>query len=296
MHYVLNREDMPETVASNLQAYSWSFSHFFLWRGLRVLFDCGEGMAIRMDSHVFRTEVLALSHSHSDHCRGLIGFIEARAGLKGDNEKPLTVLYPQGSAAMAQWIDPAMALCAHRGIDSVRFHPIGDGGAFSLKGGRQLKAIAVPHQPDDICLAYRIGRMRRRLKDEYRSLPGSEIARLVKTRAKDELEEDWFECELAYSGDTERFDPGFCKGAHVLIHEASFLDSTDADAEKGIHADVSTALQCAVEANVRTLILFHGSRRYETENYIAGIRALIEDKGVKCPVILIRGSYNLPTD
>jgi ribonuclease Z len=238
MHYAINRDAMPESIASNLQAFSWSFSHFFMWRAFRLMFDCGEGAAIRLDSHVFRAEVLALSHSHSDHCRGLIGFIEARAGLKGDNDKPLTILYPEGSTTMAQWIDPAMALCERRGIETIQFRPIGDGDSFALRNGRELKAIAVPHQPGDTCLAYRIGRTRRRLKPEFRSLPGNEIAALAKTRSKEELEEDWYECELAYSGDTERLDPDFCTGAHVLIHEASFLNPEDADSEKGIHAGV----------------------------------------------------------
>ncbi len=296
MHYVINRDAMPENIASNLQAYSWSFSHFFQWRGHRAMFDCGEGAAIRLDNHLFRTDVLAISHAHSDHCRGLIGFIEARAGLKGANEKPLTVLYPKGSVGMDQWIGPAMRLCESRNINTVHFQPFSEGERFSLQGDRELSATAVSHQPDETCFAYRIGRVRRRLKSQYRSLPGTEIADLVKIRPRDELEEDWFECELAYSGDTERLNPEFCSGAHVLIHEASFLNAEDADSEKGIHAGVSTALQCAIEANVRSLILFHASRRYETDTYVAGVRSQIEQIGLQCPVVLIRGSFNLPTD
>jgi ribonuclease Z len=296
MQYVLNRDAMPEAIAGNLQAYSWSFSHFFLWRGGRILFDCGEGTAIRLDSHVFRAEVLALSHAHSDHCRGLLGFLEARAGLKGDNEKPLTIVYPAESAAMTRWIDPAKGLCERRGLEFVTFHPIRDGESVGLRNQRQLTARVVPHQPGETCLAYRIGRTRSRLKEAYRALAGPEIATLARTMPQHELKEDYVECELAYSGDTEHLDPAFCMGAQVLIHEASFLDAADADAEKGIHADVPTALQCAIDANVRALVLFHGSRRYGIDMFIAGIRAQIESMGVSVPVVLIRGSYSVLTD
>jgi ribonuclease BN (tRNA processing enzyme) len=93
MYMLFNADKLPEAISSNLQGYSWSFSHFFLWRAFRLQLDCGEGAAIRLDDHVFRAEVLALSHGHSDHCRGLIGLLEARAGLMGDNDKPLTILY-----------------------------------------------------------------------------------------------------------------------------------------------------------------------------------------------------------
>jgi len=45
MHLLFNADKLPEAIASNLQGYSWSFSHFFLWRALRLQLDCGEGAA-----------------------------------------------------------------------------------------------------------------------------------------------------------------------------------------------------------------------------------------------------------
>lgn len=79
----LNCEHVPEALMESIQGFSGAFSHFFLWRPRGILFDCGEGCGVRMDDHVFRVEVLALSHGHSDHCRGLLGFLEARRLLKG---------------------------------------------------------------------------------------------------------------------------------------------------------------------------------------------------------------------
>jgi ribonuclease BN (tRNA processing enzyme) len=61
------------------------------------MFDCGEGAGIRLDDHVFVPEVLAISHIHLDHCRGLVGFLGVRWGIKGVNNKELGVVYPAGS-------------------------------------------------------------------------------------------------------------------------------------------------------------------------------------------------------
>ena len=58
-------------------------------------------------------------------------------------------------------------------------------------------------------MPYRIGRMRRRLKHEYAALGPAEIARLVRQSPRDTLEEEVFECELAYSGDTLKPAPDF---------------------------------------------------------------------------------------
>lgn len=296
MHMLFNADKLPEAISSNLQGYSWSFSHFFLWRAFRLQLDCGEGAAIRLDDHVFRAEVLAISHGHSDHCRGLIGLLDARAGLKGDNDKPLTILYPKQSFIMDERIREAQSFADRRGMASVAFRAIDDGESFSLRNGRVIRAKAVEHQPGQQCLAYRVGRMRRRLKHEYAILDAAEIARLIRQEPRGTWEEEVFECELAYSGDTLRPEPDFFAGAHVLIHEASFVLPGDADPAKGLHADLQSVVAAARDAGVRNLILFHMSRRYEDDSALDDVRSVIQQSGFGGPVVLIRGSYNLPTD
>ena len=296
MHLLFNVDKLPELIASNLQCYSWSFSHFFLWRAFRLQLDCGEGAAIRLDDHVFRTEVLALSHGHADHCRGLIGLLDARAGLKGDNDKPLSVLYPKQSSSMDNWIQEAQSFASRRGMTWVAFRPLDDGESFSLRNGRVLTAKAVEHDARQQCMAYRIGRMRRRLRREYAALDAAEVSRLVRQAPRGSLEEEVFECELAYSGDTLRPAPDFFAGAHVLIHEASFVLPGDADPTKGLHADLQSVAAAAHDAGVRNLVLFHMSRRYEDDTSLDGVRSVIEQSGFLGPVVLIRGAYNLPTD
>ena len=145
-------------------------------------------------------------------------------------------------------------------------------------------------------MAYRVGRMRRRLKREYAALDAAEIASLSRKEPRGTLEEEVFECELAYSGDTLRPAPDFFAGAHVLIHEASFVRPGEADPAKGLHSDVQSVLAAAREAGVRNLVLFHMSRRYESDSSLDDVRSVIGQSGFHGPVILIRGGYNLPTD
>ncbi len=296
MFLLFNAEKMPEIVASNLQAYSWSFSHFFLWRKFGIQFDCGEGSAIRLDEHVFRTDLLAMSHSHSDHCRGILTLLEMRSGLKGANDKPLTIVFPKDSKPMDQWIVPARDLAARRNLVNVRFFPIAAGDKMPLQNGRILEAIDVVHEKGEPCLAYRIGHQRKRLKKEYEHLDSKQIQALASKLPRSELEEVRYECELVYSGDTERMEPSFYNGAQVLIHETSFLYPEDADKQKGIHTDLKSLLPSVRDGGVRNLILFHSSRRYELDTLKTEIQKIIEDSSLNCPVILIRGAYNLLTD
>lgn len=58
----------------------------------------------------------------------------------------------------------------------------------------------------------------------------------------------------------------------------------------------SEIARLAKEAGTRNVALYHSSRRYTDEEFRTGLESLIAKIGVTCPVILIRGSYNLPTD
>lgn len=314
-----NCTHVPEWLNSNLQAFSGPFSHFILWRGFRVMFDCGESAGIRLDDHVFRVDVLALTHGHTDHCRGLTGFLESRAFIKGANDKPLKIVYPGGYPMMDAWIDPVRAslglppdgdAISSAGIGrtpkeqtsrlaaklAVEFCPVTPGVTLAMRSERELHVTAVEHVKDELCVAYRIGRRRTRLKAEFSGLPPGDIATLKKTLQPGQLQEEYFECELVYSGDCIGLPGGFAREAHALIHEATFLRAEDADSEKGIHSTVEAALICAVNEKARNLVLFHSSRRYSDSELRQGVEDRIKQVGYGNPVFLIRGSFGLPVD
>ena len=295
MYMLFNSDKVPEPIEANLQGLSWSFSHFFLWKGFRVLFDCGE-QAMRLDSHVFRIDTIALSHGHFDHVRGLLGVFELRAGLMGANDKPLRVLFPSGSAMAREAIDDVRHYVTRRDWNHVCFHEMADGDSVELQQGRRLEAIQVEHTSEDVCLAFRVVRDRTRLRPEFRHLSKREIEQLARKGGRDGLLESFVENELVYSGDLVRMDPRFCQSTHVLIHEASFLHAGDRDLDKGLHSTVFEALQCARTATARCLILWHIGRRYELDNLRSTIQSLIEESDYRGPVLVLHGSYQLPTD
>ena len=295
MYMLFNADEVPETIRANLLGLSWSFSHFFLWKGFGILFDCGE-QSLRLDTKVFRADVIALSHGHFDHVRGLVGVLKIRAGLMGATEKPLTVLFPADSELMCPTIEEAQQYVQSKEWDHVEFRGIRSGDCVEISGGGLPDAQQVEHLEDDLCLAYRVVRERTRLRAEYRHLAKDEVQRRVREGGRSLLLESFRENEFVYSGDLIRLDPEFCLATHVLMHEASFLRDIDADPEKGWHSTVERAIRCAVAADARSLILWHVSRRYDDNEVRDGVRELISEIGYERPVLCVRGSYNLPTD
>ena len=133
---------------------------------------------------------------------------------------------------------------------------------MDFRKGYKLEARLVPHVPAERCLAYRVGRLRRRRKPECRSMPRNEIAEIARLGHLDSLQEEFFDCELAYSGDTDELDPEFCRGANVLIHEGTFLNEADRHEDKvSCHSSIEGALRCAAAAEVRHLVLLERVHR-----------------------------------
>ncbi|MBN2269773.1 MAG: hypothetical protein JXN61_04110, partial [Sedimentisphaerales bacterium] len=175
MRLLFNADRVAEDIDNNLQALSWSFTHFLLWRGYRLQFDCGEGAGMRLDDHIFRVDTLALSHGHYDHCAGLLGMLHVRNGLMGATDKPLRIVYPAEAAMMQHWISEAQRFVRGRQLDHVTFCPIEDGQSFELRKGHVLEARRVPHLPDEPCLAFRVGRQCTRRRPEYEHLTTQQV-------------------------------------------------------------------------------------------------------------------------
>jgi ribonuclease Z len=106
---------------------------------------------------------------------------------------------------------------------------------------------------------YRFLEGRRRLKAEFRDRSGPEIVAL-KGQGR-EVTETHEHVVLAFTGDTgPGLEANLFQDADVLIHEATFLHAEDR--EGTAHATAEEALDLAVRANVKTLVLYHVSQRY----------------------------------
>ena len=96
-----------------LRGFSRGMYSNWLWhRPLQLLVDAGEGLQLALGSNVFSPSVLAITHGHSDHVLGLPGLIAARRFGKGAADKPLTIVFPEGShgvQAVREWLGRAYA-------------------------------------------------------------------------------------------------------------------------------------------------------------------------------------------
>jgi ribonuclease Z len=259
-----------------LRGFSRGMYSNWLWhRPLQLVIDAGEGLQLAMGTNVFSPSVLAITHGHSDHVLGLPGFITARKFGKGAVDKPLTVVFPEHSTG----VQAARELLgrAYAGVVfPITWTPLTAGTAVPLGKTRQLEAIAVRHTSEP-CLGYRVVEMRKRLKPEFASMPQAEIEAAARRGTRDDLLEESRHVVFAHSGDAMPIDPAAVANADVLVHDATFLD--EADRREPIHATTEEAIDVGTRANVKTLLLYHLSIRYDRATAIPALRAQVASSG-----------------
>lgn len=247
---------MPDIVGYSRAMYSnW------LWhKPLQLLVDAGEGLHLALGSSVFAPSTLVLTHAHSDHVLGLPGLIAARRFGKGATDKPLTIVYPEGSPGVEAFRELLPKLW--RNVEfPLLWTPAAPGWSQPLDKQRRLEAFGVTHTASEPALGYRVVEVRRKLKAAFASLPQRDIEALAREGRRDELMETVEHVAFAHSGDAMPIDPALVPNATLLVHDATFLDR--ADRREPIHATTEEAFEVAREARVDTLVLQHLSTRYD---------------------------------
>ena len=252
------------------------FSNWLWHRPLQLLIDAGEGAQLALGPNVFSPSVLAVTHGHSDHVLGIPGLVAARKFGKGAVDKPLTIVFPEGSRGV-QAVRDLLGTAYHGVVFPLTWIAAQPGTSVPLGKGRQLEAIPVRHTANEPALGYRVIEMRRRLKPEFASLPQAEIEAAARRGARDALVEDTSHIVFAHSGDAMPIDPALVMDADVLVHDATFLE--EPDRREPIHATTEEALAVAKAANVKTLILYHLSIRYDRATALPKLRAQLTASG-----------------
>jgi ribonuclease Z len=225
---------------------------------LDVLFDVG--VALRSAAAV---GTLFLSHGHADHIGALTTFLGIRA-LHGAR-KPLRVIMP------AEIVDDLQAgLIAMTAlqrwpleIEAIGLRP---GDVYPLRKDLAIHAIKTFHPVPS--LGYLLTRRVDKLRPEFLSLPGSEIAR--RRHAGDDLFERHERHELAYLTDTLisaiEHSPEVLD-ARALILEATFLDSRKSRdaARAGCHVHLDEIVERADSFTTANLVLMHVSQLYQPD-------------------------------
>jgi ribonuclease Z len=252
------------------------FSNWLWHRPLQLLIDAGEGAQLALGSHVFSPSLLAITHGHSDHVLGLPGLVAARRFGKGAVDKPLTIVYPEGSVgvqAVREWLGRAYADV----VFPLNWIAATPGTSVPLGKNKQLEAISVRHTQNEVALGYRVVETRKRLKAEFASLPQADIEAAARQGTRDDLLEDARHVVFAHSGDAMPIDPSLVANADVLVHDATFL--SEPDRREPIHATTEEAIDVGRRANAKTLVLYHLSIRYDRATALPTLRAQVASSG-----------------
>ena len=197
------------------------------------LFDCGEGTfgQICRKFGPFAKEICAnirgifLSHLHADHHLGTMSFIQ-----KHLHNQDLTIYAP---SCLASWFDNYSRLDAGMGkFNFVLLDANYSGGQSTLLS---FRAVPVIHCHESFGI--------------IASFQRSNSSQVIK---------------VAYSGDTRPCKAFVEASMHsdIFIHEATFNDSMELEAEQRQHCTASQAIQCFKASGSKYGILTHFSQRY----------------------------------
>jgi ribonuclease Z len=260
-----------------LKGFSRGMYSNWLWhRPLQLLIDAGEGASLALGTSVFSPSVLAITHGHSDHVLGLPGLVAARRFGKGATDKPLTIVFPEGSKgvqAVREWLGTAYAGV----VFPLTWIGVQPGVSVPLGKDRVLEAIAVRHTASEPALGYRVLEKRKRLKPEFASLPQSEIEAAAREGKREAMLEAVQHILFVHSGDAMPIDPSLAADADLLVHDATFLN--EPDRREPIHATTEAAIDVGKRANVKALLLYHLSIRYDRATAVPALRAQVASSG-----------------
>eukprot|EP00887_Chlorella_sp_A99_P006161 scaffold3.g6161.t1 len=220
-----------------------------------LLMDCGEGSygqlrrrfgAAGADALIARLSCIWVSHIHADHHVGLPAILAARTRLLGPDCPPLLVFGPRPLRR---------ALMAYALLEPMRFQFV----EASAMAAPELVPPGAPAVPEGV--QARIEAMREGMGlSRFESVPVAHCAHayalVLESAAK-----GW---KLVFSGDTRPCEQlvQAAKGATLLIHEATFDDSMEAEAKAKKHSTTADAVTTGARAGAYRTLLTHFSQRY----------------------------------
>lgn len=254
-------------------------AHMILYRQHRFLLDCGEGTQRQILKSGFgfkRLNKILLTHSHLDHIFGLGGLVSTLA--RWESLDGIDIF--GGGATLQRVSDLLFKVVFPYGrtpID-IRLNPI-ISGIFIEDAHFTLSAFPVTHRgPDCLGFVFQEKPQRPFLADKAAALGvpfGPERSLLVQGQTitladgrmiqpDDILGEEVPGTKYVHIGDVGKTDNilEICRDADTLVIEATYTEAEAEMAAQFGHMTAAKAACLAKEANVKSLILTHISRRH----------------------------------
>ncbi len=258
---------------------------------LDLLIDAGDGLTSSLTQKSRKIKNVFITHPDRDHLTGLHQFIQLNA------RKVYPVIhYPKDSGSF-----PALARFLEKfdpHISNVNWRPISNEEVVSIKPNFELKAIKNEHIETDLgvdkSFSYQLFETKRKLKPEFMKLSNTELKELGITKGGDFLTEKISIPSIGFSGDTPVDDYEKWNGFNTVIHEATFLESSESYPKMSRHSTLEQVMKMVSEIDIDKLILTHFSSRYSHEEIKDAIRYQVKKYNLKIPIwAVLPGEFSL---
>ena len=262
-------------------------SIFLMFKGERILFDCGEGTQRQlMDQGLkfMKINHIFITHWHADHFAGILGLIQTMS-LEGRKE----TLHVYGPKRTNEFLEQLLTIGYFGRGFKIEITEMNDG--FVIDGnGYKITAFEVTHRIPALGFVLEEDPRIRANMDKAKKFGLSTGPYIGKLKAGKTIEfngqtvkpQDVIETipgrKIAYTGDT-KYDENvikYAKDADLLIHDSTFASNKD-DVDEIGHSTSKDAATIAKKAKVKQLVLTHISRRYQESKGNTGPQILLDE-------------------